>query len=575
MAKRDAEWLRFVKHLPCPSCNSSDALALYGDGHTYCWSCGAYTDKEGGGSTDDPHSAESEDGLRKVKNKLVRSHPKALRTRAIREETVAKFGYGFGKAYNPETRQVETCQVAPYFDAHGKLIAQKLRFKGKVFTVRGNIQEAQLFGQHLWKPGPKRTVVITEGEIDALAVSQVQDNKWAVVSLRQGANSISDLPRAVDWLDQFGRIVLMFDQDKAGREAAEEAAMLLPPGKVFIASLPLKDASDMLKEGRVAELSRAIWEAKEYRPDGLVWGAEAWELYTRIGGANAIPYSHPGLDTAMEGHRDSEIITICAGTMVGKSAWVREEIAAMNAAGIRVGLIALEEPIRRQIQGLCSIAMEKPLHLRECADIPDEEIQRVFMETYPNIVFDNHQGSIASDRLIQKMRYMARGLGCRRIVLDHLTILVAGQEDDNERKVIDLLLTNLVSLTEETGVGIFLVCHLKRPKDGRGFEQGRRVTLGDLRGSSMIEALSNDVIALERDIEADDENAKTLTDIHVLKCRYTADVGYKGHLRWHGDRCRLLPEEVHEFDIDADDGIDDAAEPVQVGAGSDFEEQDG
>jgi twinkle protein len=62
----------------------------------------------------------------------------------------------------------------------------------------------------------------------------------------------------------------MFDMDEPGAAAAKECAQLFTPGKCKIASLPLKDANEMLKAGRVAEIIDAIWGAKEFRPDGIV-----------------------------------------------------------------------------------------------------------------------------------------------------------------------------------------------------------------------------------------------------------------------------------------------------------------
>jgi twinkle protein len=33
---------KFVKHIPCESCGSSDACALFDDGHMFCFSCRQY-----------------------------------------------------------------------------------------------------------------------------------------------------------------------------------------------------------------------------------------------------------------------------------------------------------------------------------------------------------------------------------------------------------------------------------------------------------------------------------------------------------------------------------------------------
>src|SRR4051812_39313345 len=34
---------KFLKHLPCETCGSSDANGLYSDGHTFCFACDATT----------------------------------------------------------------------------------------------------------------------------------------------------------------------------------------------------------------------------------------------------------------------------------------------------------------------------------------------------------------------------------------------------------------------------------------------------------------------------------------------------------------------------------------------------
>ena len=94
---------------------------------------------------------------------------------------------------------------------------------------------------------------------------------------------------------------------------------------------------------------------------------------------------------------------------------------------------------------------------------------------------------------------MAQALDCKWIFLDHLSILVSGQEDTDERKSIDILMTKLRSLVEQTNIGLLLVSHLRRPSGDRGHEDGREVSLSHLRGSASIAHLSDSVIALERD----------------------------------------------------------------------------
>lgn len=105
--------------------------------------------------------------------------------------------------------------------------------------------------------------------------SQLQGNKWPVVSVPTGAQGAAKaIKKSLTWVESFEKVVFMLDMDKHGREAAEECAKLLTPGKAHIASLPLKDANEMLKAGRGKEVIDAIWGAKVFRPDGIVYGCD-------------------------------------------------------------------------------------------------------------------------------------------------------------------------------------------------------------------------------------------------------------------------------------------------------------
>jgi twinkle protein len=127
---------------------------------------------------------------------------------------------------------------------------------------------------------------------------------------------------------------------------------------------------------------------------------------------------------------------------------------------------------------------------------------------------------------------MAKSLDCKWIFLDHLSILVSGQDDGDERKSIDVLMTKLRSLVEETGVGLLLVSHLRRPSGDLGHENGKEVTLSHLRGSASIAHLSDSVIALERNQQSDDEVISCTTTIRILKNRYTGETGVCSYLHY-------------------------------------------
>jgi twinkle protein len=136
---------------------------------------------------------------------------------------------------------------------------------------------------------------------------------------------------------------------------------------------------------------------------------------------------------------------------------------------------------------------------------------------------------------------MTKALGCEYVFLDHLSIVVSGLGDGDERRLIDNVMTSLRSLVEETQIALFVVSHLRRPAGDQGHEQGAQTSLAQLRGSHSIAQLADAVIGFERD-QQDETNSNLLT-LRVLKNRYTGETGLAGGLRWFRESGRLVEAE--------------------------------
>lgn len=459
--------------------------------------------------------------------------------RGIREDTGLKYNYGIG------TYMGQKVHVANYYDEQGKLAGQKLRFQNKDFKVLGTVS-GLLFGSNLFRADGKR-ICITEGEIDALSMSQAQGNKWPVVSIPTGAQGAKKAIAAnLNWLEQYEKVVLMFDNDEPGKKAAIECAELFSPNKACIATLPMKDANEMLAAGKAADLINAMWNAKAFRPDGIVSGAAVWDLIIKNDDVEAKDYPWQALTNKTHGLRTRELVTVTAGSGIGKSLVCREIAYHLIQMGERVGYIALEESVKRTALGLLSIALNKPLHIKgfDVSEIKEPFDQLIGED---KAFFYDHFGSLDSDNLLNRIRFLHKSCGCRWVVLDHLSIVVSGMDDGDERRLIDRTMTNLRSLVEETGMGMILVSHLKRP-EGKGHENGAQTSLAQLRGSAAIAQLSDMVIGLERDQQ--DEESKNITTIRVLKNRFSGETGVAGALRYETDTGRL--REVTAF-ADSDD----------------------
>jgi twinkle protein len=431
-----------------------------------------------------------------------------------------------------------------YADESGKFVSCKVRQPEKAFSWEGSNSSSRFFGQHLFPNNGKR-VVITEGEFDAMSCYQAMPG-WPMVSIPNGApNAKKAIQKQLEWLQGYESIVLFFDSDEVGRSAASEAASVLPPGKVRIAHLDgYKDASEALAAKDTEAIKRAIWDAKEYRPDGIVEGKSLLSIITQPTEACLHEYPYQGLQQKLHGIRQRELIVVTAGSGIGKSSVCRELAAHLLTSGERVGYLALEESNRRTALGLMSSSLGKPYHLGEPSFNDLKDAYDKTLQNWNLFLFDGF-GSYDPDVIYNRIEYLASGLEVKVVFLDHLSILLSGLDGD-ERRTIDITMTRLRSLVERTGITLFLVCHVSGDDNGKPYEEGGRIKLNKLRGSRSIGQLSDAVIALERDQQS--EQGGNLATVRVLKNRYSGEVGVACKLSYNLSTCQYT-EVSYEADV--------------------------
>jgi twinkle protein len=243
------------------------------------------------------------------------------------------------------------------------------------------------------------------------------------------------------------------------------------------------------------------------------------------------------------GMRTGELITFTAGTGAGKSSIMRElEHHLLNNSKHNIGIVSLEENVKQTIFHLMSVEASKRLYIQEVRDTIAPEQLKAYEEatvgTGRVFAFD-HFGSIQTDEILSRIRYMIKALDCKFIILDHLSILVSGLEGDDERRNIDKMMTNLRSLVEETQCCVLLVSHLRRASGDKGQEEGKEISLSMLRGSHSIAQISDAVIAMERDQQATDPIIANTTTVRVLKNRYAGETGVGAYLLYDRDTGRM------------------------------------
>jgi twinkle protein len=549
---------KVVERARCPVCAASgsdtkgDNLAVYDDGHKYCFACQHY---EKGGQE---YMTEV-----KVENIEKEFQPQfgeaiALPHRKIRDDATKKF------RYQTRTTMDSQLEIENYYRNDGSLQAQKIRkVKEKNFYWLGDTNNLSMFGQNLWEKGGPR-VLITEGAIDALTMSQLFDNKYPVVSIPSGVGSaVSSVKENYEFLASFETIVICFDSDDPGRKAAREVAEVLPPGKVKIMELPRKDPNEMLVANESKQLLSCYWQAQSYSPDSIIHISQVTSNKNDTG----VLYEYPwdSLTDFMIGQDSGRLNLWTSATGHGKSSIVREVLLHHLEQGNTTGCVFLEESPESTVDDLISLKLGKPVRkivgqrkLNELRNsfgkeevdlgvpdnLSDEEYSAAKKEVgdYPLYIYD-HIGNANMSNVMSRLEYMAVALDCKVLIVDHITLLgniLLSQQDNfgnSERLILDDVMKKLRSLVERTGCIVHVISHIK--KTDKNVDEGDRITLSDLRGSGSLAQIADYVFALERNRQHSDERISNTTCVRVLKNRKTGQCGIGSALYYDKRTSRL------------------------------------
>ena len=536
----------FVKyHLPCPLCSSSDAVSLNADGSAYCFSCQEYMREYD--SEQEPTITNREN---ETKSFQTQSDFAEIVDRNIKVDTCKKYGV----SVKIDSMGNITNHYYPYHDKQGAKIGTKTRFtKLKEFSIQGNTKNSGLFGEHLFTKN--KYIIITEGELDCLSAYQMfKTDKYEtpVVSIKNGITSaVKDVKNSLEWLENnFDNVIINFDNDQQGKEGALKVAELFSPGKCKILNLPeeFKDASDCLTKNKIQAYVKSFWEAKVFAPDGIINANTLFDQISKPTIRSFVQYPFEGLNKITYGIRPAELVTFTAGSGLGKTQVMREIVYHMiKKTKDNIGLLMLEETPVITSKGLMSLEANQRLHLPD-VHLSKEELKTYFDKTVGTgrvFMFD-HFGSNSIDNIVSRVRFLAKGLDCKYIIIDHVSIIVSDQSHGDERRALDEIMTRLRTLVQETGVAMMVVSHLRRP-DGKGHEEGAATSLSQLRGSAAIGQLSDMVIGLERDAQNDDPEVRNTTKIRVLKNRFAGITGPCCNLKYNVDTGRL--DEVQSSDF--------------------------
>lgn len=512
----------------------------------------------------------------KEKMKDVASYPiMEWKERGIRKETMERFGIRC--AVSPENGKDIVAIYYPYYDQKSKLCGYKKKDltldkndRGH-FTAIGKVGvECKMFGQEVAEQVNRKhsNIFLVEGETEVLSVFQcmkdsVKNNTTYshiepfVVSISCGTkNAVDSVMHNVEYIKSFDSCTFAFDNDYSteedkrkgivrGKEATDYcAAALMGEGlEMFVIPFPYeyKDPSDMLQDGKDAELARLFsFGKKPYSAEKIVSAtdigldeimAERPEgVYTQV---------FPKLDRKLHGFRVKELVVLTAPSNAGKSLVTNEIMYRFLEAGEVCGYICLEEGTKETIQRIiakrCGVNYnrfkENPLGVTTKEKI--EEAYKWLTEER-SAYFLDHFGSLQINDLMNKIKSFVFANKVRYLLVDHLSMIFSGSLEENERRQVDLLMTHLAAFCAANEVCIIAVSHLNRSiaidfkppkaKDGKEPESWWvPVTKEAMRSSSSLEQLSWTVLGLEPQVLITKERGHVR--LTVLKNRTHGSLG--------------------------------------------------
>lgn len=465
-----------------------------------------------------------------------------LRERRISAATARK--YGVTNINDPEN---EVLHVYPYYH-DGVHVANKIRTRStKGFAWEGDVKATGLFGQNIFPAKSAKKITLVEGECDAMAAFEMMGSRYPVVSVKSANEASRNVAEQFEYLNSFEEIVVCFDKDEAkvkpdgtvhypGQEAAIAVAAQFAIGKVRILTLGEgKDPNEYLYLPNGPNKFRdEWWAAPMYTPAGLKKGSDMWEEVSTEVDHETVLYPWDSLNQMTYGLRLSEVVLINAPTGIGKTTLLKHiehkiiKDEESTKKGYGVGFLHLEEPNRDTALGLMSISAEKPLHLPDVrAAVDTKELKKYYDDVVntDRVIIWDHFGSNDIHEVLAKIRHM-HNLGAKYIFIDHLTIIVSGQEGD-ERKQLDEISTKLKTLCMELNIAVVAVIHQNRK--------------GEIRNSAGPEQIANIVLALSRDKEEADPWRRSVTKVTVQKNRFCGRTG-PGVYLFYDDMTGVLRE---------------------------------
>ena len=518
-----------IPHQPCPfvACGSSDAFAYNTEGTGYCHSCGqgypANRSHETFDWAEDKYPKKERGNMSEyiptTKTIPTTGDGKYVDMRGIKASTMEDYG----------VMTFDTTQEYKY--PSGGVKVRNLVEKG--FWAKGGFKGDELFGMNFFTAGSSKMLTITEGELDALSVSQMLKSGTytnPVVSLPSATPSKKLWENCSEWINSFEKIIISVDGDEAGNAIATKISKLFPNKTYRVSHDKYKDANEFLQAGAGQEFKSAWWNAKKYVPDNVLNTADQFlKLFRETPDHQFVPTGIQSLDDKIMGLMQGHFTVIKAPTGIGKTEVMRFLEYNLIQKNVPFASWHLEETKLRSLLGLVSYSLGMNVTRRDLIDTQGatEQVEDAIRKIAKNeciyqFFLGDGQGT---EELCEQIRYFREACDVRYVFFEPIQDVVSGRSESSKEELLSDLSVRLSKLAAELNVGIITIAHTNDD--------------GDPKYCKMIGQRASVIIDLSRDREAEDEQERNTTTLKVEKNRPCSEEGYAGSLRFNMDTFTL------------------------------------
>lgn len=519
---------------PCPQCiavkgsTTRNNLTVYEDGK-YCQACGYY------------------EKLTTTTRPLLAGTITSISERGLTLDACQKYNIrttGYTGKLNGEYVVNEKVYLLPFYK-DGHVVRQKIRsaVEKKRMSQSGDTTFNMLFGENLFNPSKQISVIVTEGEFDAVAAYQMTG--IPSVSITNGSNNaMKELSQKITYLSGFRDILFVFDMDDAGQSALDDCVGLFEPGLARTVTLPLKDANEMLLAGKEKEFTKCLVNAKAAKPSTIVFPGEISDQILAKP-QYGMPWPWPFMTNVTYGMRLGEVYIWAGPESVGKTETMYKIVAYYVNQGNKAALFDFErQPDQTMRRVIASIVGER-IYLPNCSVFDEAKISEQIERLKDSIaLYRWGSGKLSLDSILINIRYLYKCYNITFFVIDNLTALsvnsTAGMKD---YEYASQVVGELVQISKELNITIFIINHLAKDKimlnasldtpedfeynthrSGLTWASGRMADSENIYGGGKVVKLADYVIVLARNRMSQDDLVKRTLVVKFLKTRYESSL---------------------------------------------------